>query len=96
MPRTSMRATRYAQAAFAVALGEDQLDAWLEAAAHPRSVRLIPISPAIAAETAALPEGWHRDPADRLIVATCRVMHVPLLTKDRLIARARLTARWRP
>ncbi|HYU18541.1 MAG TPA: F0F1 ATP synthase subunit delta [Chloroflexota bacterium] len=31
MPRTSVRATRYAQAAFAVGVGEDQLDTWLEA-----------------------------------------------------------------
>ena len=69
---------------------------WLEAAAHPRSVRLVPVTPAIAAETAALPETFHRDPADRLIVATCRVMKLPLLTKDRLIMRSRLASRWEP
>ena len=69
---------------------------WLEAAAHPRSVRLIPVTPAIAAETAALPETFHRDPADRLIVATCRVMKLPLLTKDRLIMRSRLATPWAP
>ena len=69
---------------------------WLEAAAHPRSVRLLPITPAIAAETAALPETFHRDPADRMIVAACRVMKLPLLTKDRLIMRSRLVSRWAP
>lgn len=72
------------------------LQAWLEAAAHPRSVRLVPITPAIAAETAALPETFHRDPADRVIVATCRVMHLPLLSKDRLIRRSRLVKAWHP
>ena len=69
---------------------------WLDAAAHPRSVRLVPITPAIAAETAALPATFHRDPADRVIVATCRVMQLPLLTKDRLIMRSALVARWAP
>jgi len=45
---------------------------WLEAAAHPRTVRLVPISVRIAAEVAALPKTFHRDPADRVIVATSR------------------------
>jgi PIN domain nuclease of toxin-antitoxin system len=69
---------------------------WLEAAAHPRSVRLIPIAPAIAAEIAALPKTFHRDPADRVIVATCRTMGLPLVTRDRRILRSRLVRRWRP
>lgn len=72
------------------------LSDWLEAAAHPRSVRLVPISPAIAAELAALPETFHRDPADRVIVATCRVMDLPLLTHDTRISRSRLVKRWKP
>jgi PIN domain nuclease of toxin-antitoxin system len=72
------------------------LSDWLDAAAHPRSVQLVPISPAIAAEVAALPESFHRDPADRLIVATSRVMNLPVLTHDRLIIRSRLITRWRP
>ena len=39
---------------------------WLSSAAHPRTVRLIPITSAIAASTAALPPAFHRDPADGL------------------------------
>jgi PIN domain nuclease of toxin-antitoxin system len=70
------------------------LGAWLEAAAHPRSVRVVPVTPDIAAETAALPGSFHRDPADRLIVATSRVLHIPLLTKDRGIIKSRLVSRW--
>jgi PIN domain nuclease of toxin-antitoxin system len=69
---------------------------WLSTAAHPRTVRLIPVTPAIAAGTAALPATFHRDPADRLIVATCRELDAPLLTHDRLIMRSRLVPRWRP
>lgn len=43
---------------------------WLDAAAHPRSVQVVPVSPQIAAEVATLPSSFHRDPADRLIVST--------------------------
>src|SRR5262245_50446219 len=63
---------------------------WFEAAAHRRSVRVVPVSQAIAAEVAVLPKSFHRDPADRLIVATCRALKAPLLTVDRRILRARL------
>jgi PIN domain nuclease of toxin-antitoxin system len=69
---------------------------WLGAAAHPGSVRLVPVSPAVAAEVAALPKRFHRDPADRLIVATSRVLQLPLLTHDRRITRSRLVTRWTP
>src|SRR5438067_623281 len=41
---------------------------WLTDAAHPRTVRVVPISPAIAGETHAARA--LRDPADRLIVST--------------------------
>jgi PIN domain nuclease of toxin-antitoxin system len=71
------------------------LSEWLEAAADARSVRLVPISPAIAAQTAALPATFHRDSADRLIVASCRVLGLPLLTRDARILRSRLVTRWR-
>ena len=78
-------------------LGLDvSLEDWLEAAAHPRSVRVLPITPAIARATAALPDSFHRDPADRLIVATSRVHKIPVLTHDDGIRRSRLAARWRP
>jgi PIN domain nuclease of toxin-antitoxin system len=75
--------------AFSVSLSE-----WLGAAAHPRTVRLVPISPDIAAQTAALPVTFQRDPADRLIVASCRVLGLPLLTRDARILRSRLVTRW--
>jgi PIN domain nuclease of toxin-antitoxin system len=67
---------------------------WLAAAAHPRTVRMIPITPSVAAGTALLPETFHRDPADRLIVSCCRELEAPLLTHDRLILRSRLVTRW--
>lgn len=72
------------------------LEEWLATASHPRTVRLVSITPAIAADTANLPSTFHRDPADRIIVATCRVMGLQLLTRDRRIRQSRLVKRWKP
>ncbi len=71
-------------------------DEWLDAAAHPRTVLVLPITPAVAREIASLPASFHRDPADRVIVATSRALGMPLLTRDRLILRSRLVSRWLP
>jgi len=59
-------------------------------AVAPPLVRVVPVSPAIAADVAALPPPFHRDPADRILVSTARVWAATLLTKDRRIADARL------
>ena len=72
------------------------LDEWFAAAAHPRSVQLLAVSPRIAAEVARLPESFHRDPADRLIVAASRAHRIPVLTHDDRIRRSRLVTLWRP
>lgn len=72
------------------------LEDWLDAAVHPRTVRVAPISAAVASAITALPATFHRDPADRVIVATCRVLGAPLVTKDRLISASRLVKRWTP
>jgi len=45
---------------------------------------------------ARLPETFHRDPADRLIVASCRALDLQLVTRDRAITTARLVRRWAP
>jgi PIN domain nuclease of toxin-antitoxin system len=63
---------------------------WLEAAAAPPLVRRCGISPAVAAEVASLPDDFHRDPGDRIIVATARVMGATLLTRDHRIIEARI------
>ena len=63
---------------------------WLEKAAAPPLVRRVGISPTIAAEVAALPDSFHRDPADRIIVATSRVLGATLLTRDRTIVEAKI------
>ena len=55
---------------------------WLEQATAPPLVTRMRISPSVAAEVAALPPSFHRDPADRIIVATARVLGADLLTND--------------
>ena len=63
---------------------------WLAKAVAPPLVRRQGISPAIATELAALPDSFHRDPADRILVATARVFGATLLTHDRRIVEAGL------
>lgn len=65
---------------------------WLERATAPPLVRVVPIGPAVAAEVAALPATFHRDPGDRVIVSTARVLRMPLLTLDARIRDSGLVA----
>ncbi len=68
------------------------LQEWLEKAVAPPLVRRCTISPVVAAELTTLPESFHRDPADRILVATARVLGATLLTQDRQIVEAQLVA----
>jgi PIN domain nuclease of toxin-antitoxin system len=45
-------------------------------------VQRVGISPAIAADVTVLPVGAPDDPADRIILATARVLGATLLTRD--------------
>jgi PIN domain nuclease of toxin-antitoxin system len=65
---------------------------WLEAAVAPPLVHRVSISPAVAAEVAVLPDAFHRDPADRIIVASARTMGATVLTQDRRIIDSGLVA----
>jgi len=75
-------------------LGRIELDVplrdWLENASAPPLVQRCEISPAVAAEVATLPDSFHRDPADRILVATALVHGAKLLTSDRRIVQAKL------
>jgi PIN domain nuclease of toxin-antitoxin system len=63
---------------------------WLEQAAAEPLVRRCSISPAVAAEVAELPDTFHRDPADRILIATARILDATLLTQDERIIRSKL------
>jgi PIN domain nuclease of toxin-antitoxin system len=58
---------------------------WLEKATAPPLVRRFGITPAVAAAVAGLPETFHRDPADRILVATAQVLGAHLMTQDQRI-----------
>lgn len=58
---------------------------WLERATAAPLVLRQAISPAIAAQVAALPKHVHRDPADRIIIATALVLGATVLTRDERI-----------
>lgn len=49
------------------------------------SVRLAPIEPQIAIDSVRLPEEFHADPADRIIVATARHFDITLVSADQAI-----------
>ena len=59
-----------------------QLNEWFSIALAEEGILLIPITPAIAIESYSLPEEFHKDPADRIIVATARTYDCPLMTND--------------
>jgi PIN domain nuclease of toxin-antitoxin system len=65
---------------------------WLVKASSPPLVRRVGINPAVAAEVAALPESFHRDLADRIVVATARVLGAQLLTQDQRIIHSKLVS----
>lgn len=71
------------------------LDEFLHSAAAPATVRVHPISPSVVVAMNSLPETFHRDPADRLIVSTARTLDRPLASRDRLIVDSGLVRMWR-
>ena len=58
---------------------------WLARFLAMPGVREVPLTPRAALASAVLPEPFHGDSADRLLVATARARAVPLLTRDRHI-----------
>lgn len=59
---------------------------WIASALVEPGVLLLHLSPQIAVESTQLPQPFHRDPADQLLVATARVFQCPLMTEDSKIA----------
>ena len=55
---------------------------WIDEALVESGCELLPLTPAIVVESTQLPEPFHRDPADQLLVATARILDCALLTED--------------
>jgi len=55
------------------------LEDWIKQALMYPGIQLLDLTPEIVIESTQLPSGFHKDPADQMIVATARVFDVPLL-----------------
>jgi PIN domain nuclease of toxin-antitoxin system len=58
---------------------------WLDEVIQIDGVRFVPVDNEIGIKSTALPGEFHKDPVDRMIVATARKLAVPLVTADEKI-----------
>ena len=75
--------------ATAVSLGrlvlKPSVEQWIEVAQTAQQIRLEPLSAKQCLDSVSLPGEFHRDPADRLIVALARILGAELITADHRI-----------
>ena len=64
-----------------------ELDEWLLALESLDGLALLPVSAQVAVQSARLPGEFHKDPADRMIVALARAHNAVLITADEKIQR---------
>lgn len=60
--------------------------AWIENALACPGISLLQLTPQIVIESTQLPQPFHRDSADQLLVATARVLQCPIMTEDSKIS----------
>lgn len=58
---------------------------WLSVVSQVEAVRFVPVDNDIAVKSIELPGQFHKDPADRIIVATARKLGGPIVTQDEKI-----------
>jgi PIN domain nuclease of toxin-antitoxin system len=61
------------------------VDDWLDLAAARADLQLVDLTRPILVESCRLPQPFHGDPADQMIVATARDRHAVIVTKDERI-----------
>jgi PIN domain nuclease of toxin-antitoxin system len=57
---------------------------WIRQSLLEKNLRIADLTPEVAVESTHLHD-FHQDPADQIIVATARILEVPLVTSDRRI-----------
>ncbi|MCQ9377565.1 type II toxin-antitoxin system VapC family toxin [Methyloversatilis sp. XJ19-49] len=67
-----------------VALSMD-IESWLDTLSRIDAVQIVPVDSEIAVKSVQLPGDFHKDPADRIIVATARKFAAPLVSADEKI-----------
>lgn len=58
------------------------LDEWLDAALQVEDLQIAELTRAIVVDSCRLPQPFHGDPADQLIVATARSLEAAIITRD--------------
>lgn len=58
---------------------------WFERLVRDSKLAIAAMTPSVLVDAWYLPEGIHRDPADRILIATARAFDLTLLTRDRPI-----------
>jgi PIN domain nuclease of toxin-antitoxin system len=66
------------------------LKSWLIQASDPEVARIVPLDTSVVLAVNTLPEDFHGDPADRIIVASAMATKRPLLTDDKWIQKCGL------
>lgn len=61
------------------------LEVWFENLEQLSFLQFVPVDNRIAAKSVTLPEPFHNDPADRIIIATAREYGAKLITSDKRI-----------
>lgn len=61
------------------------VDDWLDVVKDIDGLRFVPVDNDIAVQSTRLPGDFHKDPADRMIVALARHVNAPLVTADEKI-----------
>jgi PIN domain nuclease of toxin-antitoxin system len=69
---------------------------WLRRATAPDMLTVLPLDAEAVIAVDDLPDTFHGDPADRMIVATARAHDLPLATHDEAIRKSRLVKIWKP
>lgn len=67
-----------------ITLFED-LETWVTGALDVPGLRVIPLDFEVFLKSTTLPQPFHNDPADQMLVATARLRDATIVTKDRLL-----------
>jgi len=60
-------------------------EVWISRALRIPKLRLVPLTPSISYRSTVLPQPFHDDPADQIIVATAREENATIISRDKLI-----------
>lgn len=83
----------YAKKRFVPAHGFER---WLQVAAAPETIQIVPLDVQVAIALNDLPDRLHNDPADRLILATAKAHRLELATHDDVLRKLRAASIWKP